>query len=582
MANRTFGTGKFGSGTFGGGSPGAGEIEFRLSAPGAGAGNAAASTPAGSLGGYVATNRLVNDVDGNLFARITEAQAAVGRTVYRCLFVYNGSADGWVPTAWIVAQGEGGARVELGLDASTGESIINHSAAQAIIIADELTAPAGVAFSAPYTAGAALAVGGIGSGNVRPLWFKMIVPADPEARDPDWVIVRLDDGAGVAREITLRWVIEPSPNRITLALTSSPVSYAFRYEKRSRANGYQADISGAISAGSITLDNDRDIVRLGSFTFEADQVASAGNLISFDPLSDHLACFMDLRVDGSYVQAFQLGLFAMNLAPKRMIDPAMTLETWAAADLALHLVEATTTAPYTVAAGVNYLTGAGAVAAILDAHSLAHALPSTALTLPIDMTWGVGVPWLRVVNDLLRGAGFYPLWFDATGVGRTRELDELSERSPDVDYTGEAMVLSADITEERETARFANQIVAVVDDPSRGVLASVRTNADPDSPTSTVRLGRTITRTIAGDRAADQATLDLLATRELQLAGSLYRKATITTSFDPRREAREVYSIEVEGAYERANWWVRNWSLPLVTGAQMKHAIAETQKVTAS
>ena len=395
-------------------------------------------------------------------------------------------------------------------------------------------------------------------------------------RDLQWRM-----GGTVAANRTLQWRVAPSPLRVHYALTgrSGPVTYAFRFERRTIANQFLQDVTPAFLGGSIEANNDRDVFRTATFTVDANAVDDRGNAVTIDPLADHIAVYMDLLVDGSYTLGLPMGLFALNV-PRKRYEPGS--ETWeiAASDNGIHLMEATTTASYTVAAAENYITGANAVRDILDDLGLAHALPTTSLTLPVARTWPAGTPWLRIVNDLLHAAGMYSLWFDASGIARTRAYDDLSTRTPDVTYTGDDFVLIP-ITEEAETTRLANQVVAVVDDPSRAVLTSVKTNADPDSPISTVTLGRTITRVIQSD-AADQATLDAIAENYLRNEAGLYRRATLLTSIDPRRDAHEVYEMTVDGVYAAERWWARNWRVQLSIGAQHQHTLGKVERVVAS
>lgn len=388
-------------------------------------------------------------------------------------------------------------------------------------------------------------------------------------------------GGTVAQSRTLQWRVAPSPLRVHYALTgrSGPVSYAFRFERRTIANQFLEDVTPAFLGGSIEANNDRDVFRTATFTVDANAVDDRGNAVTIDPLADHIAVFMDLLVDGSYTLGLPMGLFALNV-PRKRFEPGG--ETWeiAASDNGIHLMEATTTVSYTVAASANYITGANAVKAILDALGLAHALPTTALTLPVARTWPAGTPWLRVVNDLLHAANMYSLWFDASGIARTRTTDDLSTTTPNVTYTGEDFVLIP-IAEEAETTRLANQVVAVVNDPSQAPLTSTRTNADPDSPISTVSLGRTITRVLSAE-AADQTTLDAIADNYLRNEAGLYRRATLLTSIDPRRDAHEVYEVTVDGVYTAERWWARNWRVQLDIGAQHMHTLGKVERVVAS
>lgn len=350
-----------------------------------------------------------------------------------------------------------------------------------------------------------------------------------------------------------------------------PVRLIWRFEKRTLDNLFLADITRHCLAGSVEGNNDRDIFATARFTIDPLGLA-------LDPLADHVAPIARLLVDGSYWQEFQFGLFSLQ-APRKTYRPGHQTWTVGASDVTVHLMEATVTQSYTVSSGQNYVSGTNAVRAILDQFGLRHAVPATSLTLPADRTWPVGTPYLRVLNDLLQACNMYSLWADPTGVCRTRVREELATRTADVTYTGGDFVL-APIDEEAETQRFANQVVVVTEDPNRGIIRAVATNDDPDSPTSTVRLGRTITKVLRRD-VADQATADAIASSELQQSASLYRRATILTQPDPRRWAHEVIALEVEGTLPAESWWVRNWSLELRTGAPMRHTIAKVERVAA-
>jgi hypothetical protein len=177
------------------------------------------------------------------------------------------------------------------------------------------------------------------------------------------------------------------------------------------------------------------------------------------------------------------------------------------------------------------------------------------------------------------GVNQYHLWFDANGVARTRDQDDLSQRVADVTYTDQDFVLIP-ITEQADVTIPANQVIARVNDPSR-VLFSVKTNDDPDNPLSTVNLGRTITKVIDADTAADQTTLDSIALRTLQQQ-NVYRKATLQTQPDPRRDAHEVYGLTVPDVYSAELWWCRSWTLELKVGAPMSHAISKSEVLVAS
>ena len=390
------------------------------------------------------------------------------------------------------------------------------------------------------------------------------------------------NGGWLSWDDELQWVVAPSPNRIQWALEGrfGPVVYSFSYERRTKTNQYVDDVTPAILACTIDLNNDRDVLRTARFTVDASAKDSNNETIVLNTLSDHIAVFMDLLVDFTWTERVQIGLFALS-APKRRITPVIELWDVAASDVSVHLVEATTTAPYTVASGQNYITGTNGVKSIIDAYGLKNVLPNTSSTLPADITWPPGTPWLQVVNDLLHGVNMYSVWFDTEGNALSRTRDDLSDRTPDVTYTSDEFIM-APFEDEQDTTRFANQIVAVVNDPNRAILYSTKTNSDPDNPISTVTLGRTITKVLHPNTIADQTTLNNYALTELQQSAAVYKRSTIQTPIDPRRGAHEVYSLVIDGVAESETWWARNWTFECKVGGTMKHTLGRVHKLVAS
>ena len=149
------------------------EIIYRYSTTAGAAGNTTASTPAGSLGKYASTSVWAGGSANDLFDDITGSENAAGAVDYRCVFVHNSNtANAFADAvAYISAEVAGGATIAIGVD-PTAASALGSSTAQALTIADETTAPAGVAFSSPTTAGTGIALGTIDVGQVRAIWVR--------------------------------------------------------------------------------------------------------------------------------------------------------------------------------------------------------------------------------------------------------------------------------------------------------------------------------------------------------------------------------------------------------------------------
>jgi hypothetical protein len=111
---------------------------------------------------------------------------------YRCFFVHNAHATltWYSPVVWISSETAGGASAAIGVDA-TATSAIGASSAQAVTIANELTAPSGVTFTAPASKAAGLAVGDLGPGQCRAIWVRRTA-ANTAALDVDGVVIRVE------------------------------------------------------------------------------------------------------------------------------------------------------------------------------------------------------------------------------------------------------------------------------------------------------------------------------------------------------------------------------------------------------
>lgn len=126
----------------------ASDILFKLSAPGASAGNVATGTAGNSWGKYISTTQLSATPLDNLFTDITGAQNAASQVDYACVFIHNNTASGnsmlnavaWLPSASFVA---GGANIAMAADPA-GATAIGSTAVQAAVITASTNAPTGV------------------------------------------------------------------------------------------------------------------------------------------------------------------------------------------------------------------------------------------------------------------------------------------------------------------------------------------------------------------------------------------------------------------------------------------------------
>lgn len=169
------------------------DILRRLSVA-AGAGDTTAQgDPNQSLGDQISTTNLVNAALHNLFDAVSGDEATAGDVEYRCFFMLNNHATltWYAPKAWISSEQAGGASIAIGLD-PTGKSARGAAAAQAVAVANESTAPAGVAFSAPTTKVAGLQLPDLGPGECHAIWVRRTVPATTAAIDLDTGVITVE------------------------------------------------------------------------------------------------------------------------------------------------------------------------------------------------------------------------------------------------------------------------------------------------------------------------------------------------------------------------------------------------------
>lgn len=149
------------------------DFQYRLS------GGAANAVGNASLGGVISSNAMPTSVDA-LFDTTSAAEALAGRVEYRCIYVRNNSgADVMTDLRTFISANTPLAGTTLAI--GVGTSAVNGTEQT---IANETTAPVGVAFSEPASADAGVVMGNIPAGQHRALWLRRTVTAGA-ASSPD-------------------------------------------------------------------------------------------------------------------------------------------------------------------------------------------------------------------------------------------------------------------------------------------------------------------------------------------------------------------------------------------------------------
>jgi len=154
------------------------DLEYRLS------GGAANSNPNASLGGA----KSGTTAGLNVYDDVSSAEALVGRTEYRGVYVVNSHATLTLydAKAWLTSNTPSATTdVKIGLGTSV-------QGAQEQTVANETTKPTGVTFTAPSTKSTGISLGDIPPGGSRFIWFERTVGAETAALSSDPFVLRVE------------------------------------------------------------------------------------------------------------------------------------------------------------------------------------------------------------------------------------------------------------------------------------------------------------------------------------------------------------------------------------------------------
>lgn len=154
---------------------------------------------------------------------------------------------------------------------------------------------------------------------------------------------------------------------------------------------------------------------------------------------------------------------------------------------------------------------------VLTGETRIASTPSTA-TLTNALTWAPGTSRLKVINDLLRVAGYWALWTDRLGLFRVEPYLLPVDRPVVYDFEeGAASIHSPEWEYELALWEATNRVVFTSQANDAGAFfTAVATDDNPDSPTSTVSMGRTLNPIVEENvEASSQLDLQQQANRKL-------------------------------------------------------------------
>lgn len=334
----------------------------------------------------------------------------------------------------------------------------------------------------------------------------------------------------------------------------------YRYDRLDAARNYLGPLDNVLG-GSVANNALATIKRTARFAMR-----ETGEL---NYLSDLVRPYARLSMpDGGFVE-WSLGTFSLA-TPDRDLDAVGVVRREVEAyDLLVVLNDDRVLDRYSIASGTAYTS---AVESVISGAGLAHAVTPSALTLPAAMEWEPGTSKLRIVGDLLAAINYGSATADELGVIVCRPYQSPTTRAIEYTYAdGSASVRRGAARQTLDLFAVPNVWVLVKSEPDQAALISTYTNADPLSPTSTVSRGRSIVDFRTEQDAADQSTLDAKAARLAFEASQVFEAVTFDTAAMPMHGDADMLRLELPGLAVSARYVEQTWSLPLETGATMKH-----------
>jgi hypothetical protein len=337
--------------------------------------------------------------------------------------------------------------------------------------------------------------------------------------------------------------------------------FSFRYELLDAGNVYVQDLDNIMSA-KIDQNWLADVKRSASF------VLRETGLIDFlsDRIKPYVRTWIPPYGPSDYVEHPQ-GVFLLSTSSRNSDEQARVTREVTAYDALQVFLDDLVTARYTVAIGANFVTAA---------TTLLGGIPSTVTTstktLAVAMEWEPGTSKLRIINDLLNAVNYESLSFDEDGRAVIRPYRDPTTRTEEFTYgDGTSGLVIPNVDQELDLFSVPNRWVLIVSDPDRAAMTSSYTNADPASPTSTVRRQRTIVDFRTEEDAVDQATLDAKVARVAFEASQIFEAIPFSTGLMPIHSGNDVYRLRYAPLAVNAKYTEQSWSMELKAGAAMAH-----------
>lgn len=341
--------------------------------------------------------------------------------------------------------------------------------------------------------------------------------------------------------------------------------FSFRYELLEPDGSWVKDLDNVL-AGKVDQNWLADIKRTATFTMK-----EAGGI---DFLADRIRPSVRLHLPPygpkDFVE-YPQGVFLLETSERGVSTGGVVTREVQGFDQLQVYSSDLLAARYGLAAGTVVTTAVTAILAGVLVPPAVKIVPHAG-TLVAAKEWEPGTSKLRVINDLLGMINYESLSFDEDGRAIVQPYRAPSERAPDWTFADDHQgLIMPDAGQALDLFSVPNNWVLVVSEPDQPALVGTYTNADPASPTSTVRRQRTITDYRTEQEAVSQAELTAKAKRLAFEASQVYEAVGFKTGLMPLHSGNDVYRITLSSLAVNAIYAEQSWSMPLKAGAEMAH-----------
>jgi hypothetical protein len=192
---------------------------------------------------------------------------------------------------------------------------------------------------------------------------------------------------------------------------------------------------------------------------------------------------------------------------------------------------------------------------------------------PTDATFTQWTVWkpnekrLTVINDLLRMAGYYSLWFDNDGVAQLREVPSLDAADLTINYRNSNTVDATSIVESDDQLETPNTYV-VVNSAFTEAPVWGEWQVPASSPHSYDRRGFWVVKELDMQGVESNAAAAKAAKAYGQADYATYKWLSYRTAFDPRHD-----TFDVVGWFDGDRYREQSFQYTLQEGADMDHEL---------